>query len=189
VSVQLRLVSPPLPPPCDGDERFAAAVVTHEATLTAIALKLCRNRPDALDLVQDTFERALRAWDRLPLDANVQAWLVTILHRRFIDRCRRARRARLADATADRRVPVTPEPAVMSVWSGVTPEQVAAALATLDDEFRRAYVLYVVEGRTYQQIAEQLAIPRSTVGTRLLRARRKLRELLIGRDEPGEGAS
>jgi RNA polymerase sigma-70 factor, ECF subfamily len=183
VSVQLRLVPPPPPPPCDGDARFAEAVVAHEATLTAIALKLCRNRPDALDLVQDTFERALRAWHRLPTDANVQAWLVTILHRRFIDRCRRARRARLADATADRRAPAVTEPVGVSVWTGVTPEQVATALASLDDEFRRAYVLYVIEGRTYQQIAEQLAIPRSTVGTRLLRARRKLRELLVGREE------
>jgi RNA polymerase sigma-70 factor (ECF subfamily) len=160
-----------------GDARFAAAVRAHEPVLSAIAGRLSRDAADAADLVQDTFERALRAWDRLPEDANVRAWLVTILNRLFIDRCRRARHAPAVDV--DQLDPPCIEPAAPPVWANVTSEQLGHALDRLDHEFRRPYVLHAIEGRSYRDIADQLGIPANTVGTRLLRARRKLREILV----------
>ena len=51
------------------------------------------------------------------------------------------------------------------------------AVAKLDPEFRDIYRLHALEGRSYAEIAAQLDLPQNTVGTRLLRARKKLREL------------
>jgi RNA polymerase sigma-70 factor (ECF subfamily) len=171
-------------PEC-ADVRFAAAVRAYQPALTSLAFRLCRERADASDIVQDTFERAWRAWDRLPEDANVRAWLVTILNRLFIDRFRQARRAPTVDI--DHVELPCPEPAEVPAWANVTSEQVGAALAGLDAEFRAAYELHAIDGRSYLEIAEALRIPRSTVGTRLLRARRKLRELLVVEVEAGRG--
>jgi RNA polymerase sigma-70 factor (ECF subfamily) len=158
------------------EARFALAVAEHEGALVLLATRLARDPADAKDLVQDTFERALRAWDRLPADANVRAWLVTILHRLFIDRCRRAKRGAVVPLDQEHPgVEAPPPPA----WADVTSEQLGRAVAQLDDEFRRVYELHAVDGKSYKEIADALGIPGSTVGTRLLRARRRLKELLV----------
>ena len=159
--------------------RFEEAVRVHQSLLTRLAGRLCRSDADARDLVQDTFERALRAWHRLPDDANVRAWLVTILNNLFLDRCRRARRAPLLEGSGPIAVDQpSPETSAPQPWANVTTEQVRAAVCELDGEFRRAYELHLA-GRSYRQIAGELGIPTSTVGTRLLRARLKLKHILL----------
>jgi RNA polymerase sigma-70 factor, ECF subfamily len=158
--------------------RFEDAVRAHEPELTLLAKRLTSSIADARDLVQDTFERALRAWDRLPADSNVRGWLVTILHNLFIDRCRRAHRAPTSPIDDQLEAP-QPEELPAPPWADVTPEQLRAALRELDEEFRRAYELHALAGRTYRQIADELGIPVNTVGTRLMRARRKLRVILV----------
>src|SRR5205814_2372140 len=70
----------------------AAAVREHEVLLTTIARRLCANQADAADLVQDTYERALRGWDHYADRGTLRSWLVTILNNLFIDRCRKERR-------------------------------------------------------------------------------------------------
>ena len=71
-----------------------------------------------------------------------------------------------------------PEPTIAPVWTRVSNEQVAAALNELGSDFRRVYELHVL-GRSYDEIAAELHIAKPTVGTRLIRARRKLKEALL----------
>lgn len=154
------------------------ALRAHQPALLLLAERLCQNRPDAHDLVQDTFERALRAWRRLPPGANIRAWLAAILNNLFIDRRRRALRAPRVHTIGNIEVPA-PEARATPVWKEVTAEQVRAAIVELEDPFRCAYELHAFGGRSYREIADVLGIPTSTVGTRLLRARRMLRLLLL----------
>jgi len=74
---------------------FETIVATHGATV----LRVCRailTSVDADDAWSETFVAAMKAYPGLPSDANVQAWLVTIAHRKAIDVTRAAaRRARL----------------------------------------------------------------------------------------------
>ena len=164
------------------DATFVSAIREHEAALTVIARRLCGNQADAGDLVQETYERALRAWDRYADRGNLRGWLTAILNNRFLDRCRAARRAPLTVEIHERRLPA-PEPIPPPAWAQVTPEALAAALARIEDPFRVVYELHVA-GRSYDEIAAELGIPKSTVGTRLIRARRKLKNLLL--QDPGE---
>lgn len=153
----------------------------HQVALSRHAERLCRSHADACDLVQDTFERALRAWDRLPGDANVGGWLVTILGNLFLDRCRRARtmpRLYVAWPAGELDVPA-PETAAPRPWAEITEDQVRAAVSALESDFRLPYELHALEGRSYREIADELGIPTSTVGTRLSRARAKLRRALL----------
>jgi RNA polymerase sigma-70 factor (ECF subfamily) len=150
----------------------------HQAALEAFALKLCGNPPDAHDLVQDTFERALRKLATLQPGTNERAWLFTILHNLFIDRCRRKQRDPASANVAELDLPSPGEPEPPPAWTRLGAAEVRAAVAQLDDEFRRVYELHALEGRSYQEIAAALAIPQNTVGTRLLRARKKLKSIL-----------
>ncbi len=71
---------------------FAEIVCLHGPTV----LRVCRamvGRVDADDAWSETFLSALRAYPKLPADANVEAWLVTIAHRKVIDLVRKSQGA------------------------------------------------------------------------------------------------
>jgi RNA polymerase sigma-70 factor (ECF subfamily) len=160
-----------------GESTIAKAVRAHEGLLLATARRLCGNSADADDLVHDTYERALRGWDQYADRGNLKSWLMAILHNLFIDRCRKAKRDPKSEAIGDVEVPA-PEPSPPPAWAEVTTEQVARALGGIGDEFRSVYDLHVA-GRSYDEIASELGIAKATVGTRLLRARKKLKEALL----------
>jgi RNA polymerase sigma-70 factor (ECF subfamily) len=161
---------------------FARAVRDHKSLLAALARRLCDNDADAEDLVHDTFERALRAWDRNRDHADLRSWIVSILNHLFIDRCRKARR-RPRHETLDGLELSTPEPPPPPVWARISEQQIEAALASLDPELRDAYELRM-RGYSYERIAAELRIPKATVGTRLFRARRRLKAALQRQKAP-----
>ena len=63
-------------------------------------------------------------------------------------------------------------------WAHLSIDDVRAAIAALPDDVRDTYRLFALEGRDYVAISALQGIPKATVGTRIMRARRKLRELL-----------
>ncbi|WP_275900328.1 RNA polymerase sigma factor [Pyxidicoccus trucidator] len=179
--------SRPLSSPTLDSRWFAAFAREHEAALHATAMRLCGNATDARDLVQDTFERGLRNLARYKVGTDGRAWLLTILHHLFIDRCRSRTRERRADVSAEdmeERI-AAPEVEAAPAWASISPEQLREALEKIPEEFRTVYRLHALENRSYVEIAERLGIPKATVGTRLIRARRKLKELLMPQP-PGE---
>jgi RNA polymerase sigma-70 factor, ECF subfamily len=161
----------------EGD--LQAALADAEPTLMRLAARLCASRADTLELVQDTLQRATR--QGLPTGVrSPRAWLATVMHDRFVDRCRAAARRPSGEGPGDDHGDILPlevhppEPP----WNQITVEDIRDALDDIDPTFRDVYLAYTFDHRSYEQIAEQLAIQRVTVGTRLTRARRKLRDLL-----------
>lgn len=159
------------------EQAFAREVREHEAVLLAIARRLCANASDADDLVQETYERALRSLERYEDRGNLRSWLAAIMNNLFIDRCRKAKRAPKTEGIEELQI-ATPEPAAPPAWANVTPAEVRLALDKIGPEFRTVYELHA-RGRSYDEIARELGIPKATVGTRLIRARKKLKEILL----------
>jgi RNA polymerase sigma-70 factor (ECF subfamily) len=167
-------------PPAVANPRFDRFASELEPHLRVVAIRLCGNPADAADLVQDAFEKAYRNYDKLVPGTNPRAWAVTILHNLFIDRCRRSSREGKKVDVDD--VPLAapseedrgPEPA----WASLGPEDLRRALDQLEPDFKDVYRLHALENRSYKEISVALGIPAATVGTRLLRARDKLRKLL-----------
>jgi RNA polymerase sigma-70 factor, ECF subfamily len=159
---------------------FDALVKEHYAALLAAARRLTASPADAQDLVQDVAERALKAFDQLPAGSNVRGWLFTILNHAFIDRCRRKKLENVQPLTAeDAEVVSAPTAEEKGRWESVSVDQVAQAVKQLPEDFRRVYAMHSLEGKSYAEIAQTLGVPKATVGTRLIRARRRLRDLLI----------
>jgi RNA polymerase sigma-70 factor (ECF subfamily) len=153
-------------------------VSDYESVLFARAMRLARSHSDAWDLVQDTYERALRGQSSYQPGTNLRLWLMTIMYNLFLDRCRRQAREPRVMAIDEGDIP-NPESSSPEPWEGITPEQVHAAVADLERPFREVYELRLTSNCSYDEIADKLTIPRSTVGTRLLRARQKLRRTLL----------
>jgi RNA polymerase sigma-70 factor (ECF subfamily) len=161
-------------------------VSRYEAVLYARAMRLVRSRSDALDLLQDTYERALRGRASFQPGTNLRHWLMTIMYNLFLDRCRRLAREPRALCIDEHEV-ATPEPDAPAPWETITDDQIHAALADLEHPFREVYELRLLGNCSYDEIADRLTIPRSTVGTRLMRARRKLRQTLLSDDDSRRG--
>src|SRR5688572_20113400 len=146
----------------------------HAAFLRSLAHKLCRGQLDADDLVQDVFEKLLR--HPLPESANERAWLSRVMNNLFIDKVR-SRNARREDPIEED--PVSSAPVPGEWWETLSTADIRAQLPHLTDEQRETFVLFAFEGRTYDEIAAQLGIAKATVGTRILRARQRIRERLM----------
>lgn len=150
--------------------------------LLRMAERMCGNRADAEDVLQNTFLRAVSPG--IPSDVrNAAAWLTTMLKNALVDHCRKRIRGPSHEPMTDHHDGLTqlepdgPEPA----WSKITVDDIRDALDALEPVYREVYQLHTFEDRTYEQIAHQLGIQRVTVGTRLNRARKKLREILVAR--------
>jgi RNA polymerase sigma-70 factor (ECF subfamily) len=133
---------------------------------------------DAGDLLQDAYERALVAPGDLGPE-ELCRWLVKVIRHLAIDRARqrRSRRRRLYLYSADL-IPVVSDPEECSPWLALTADDVSSAVDKLGPPFREVFQLHTGDA-SLAQIAAALGIPPSTAGTRLHRARRKLRTLLV----------
>ncbi|EUA54480.1 RNA polymerase sigma factor, sigma-70 family protein [Mycobacterium xenopi 4042] len=118
----------------------------------ATVLRVCRavvGADDAEDAWSETFLSALRAYPRLPPGTNVEAWLVTIAHRRALDAGRaRSRRPVPTSNIADRPA-ASSDPAArdQSLWT---------AVARLPDKQRLAVAYHHIAGLPFAEIAELL---------------------------------
>lgn len=126
---------------------FEHVVATHGATV----LRVCRavvGPDDAEDAWSETFLAALRAYPQLAPGANLEAWLVTIAHRKAIDLWRARRR---------RPTPVEhlPEPAEQAepAESDRPGAEVWSVVATLPDKQRQAIGYHYLGGLPFAQVA------------------------------------
>jgi RNA polymerase sigma-70 factor (ECF subfamily) len=163
-------------------EDLEAVFAEVRPALLRMAERLCGNSSDAEELLQETFLRAMR--HGIPPDVrNVAAWLTTTLKNLIIDHLRKIKRRPSHESITDNHEGLTqldpdgPEPE----WTKITLDDIRDSLGAIELVYREVYRLRTFENLSYEQIAERLGIPRVTVGTRLNRARSKLREVLVAR--------
>ena len=149
--------------------RFEKLVEAVSSDLYRYAFSLCRNRPMAEDLVQETFMRAWRFLDSLRDEKKAKSWLMTTLRREFARQFERYQ-PRFDDVELEQ----------IAGSDGVNAEVLAVrrGLAKLPDKYREVLVLQVIGGYTGEEMALMLELPRATVNTRLFRARQQLRVIL-----------
>ena len=119
-------------------------------TYASMVLRVCRavaGSDEADDAWSETFLAALKAYPRLPGDANVEAWLVTIAHRRSIDVVR-ARKRRPEP------VPTLPEGAQRTPQANDLREGIDAAFGALTPRQRQAVACHYVAGLPYRDVAK-----------------------------------
>jgi len=162
----------------------------HMQALYSAALRMTRNPADAEDLVQETFLKAYRAFDRYEDGTNIRAWLYKILTNTFINSYRAAkRRPEKADVEdvedlylyhriGDLQASGAGRSAEDEVFEHFTDDEVKKAIESLPEAFRIAVLLADVEGFSYKEIAEITDVPIGTVMSRIHRGRKALQKAL-----------
>lgn len=168
--------SSPTGAPFDGAD---AIVRRFGPRLYQYARHLACNATDASDLVQDTFEKCLRRMPANLSPMNVQSWLQVTLRNRYVD-LRRTRQRRRQVALYDLPLPVSilDEQEENERWSRVDPADLWRCVQRLNPVLRQVFLLRNRDRRSHAEIAVELSIPVSTVGTRCHRAAKHLRKML-----------
>lgn len=172
----------------------ATLAIPLQPILLSQAHRLAANDADARDLVQDTMERVLRTPAVPTNDFEFRRWVRRVMTNLWIDRVR-ARNARRHVPFCDQGV--NPEALGATSdstdrpggWRDLSVVDVARALEDVPEPFRSAFQGHVFEHRSYVELAREMGIRPATIGTRVLRARRQLRDILqgrlrVGRDRP-----
>lgn len=167
---------------------FADLVRKYQDRIYNTCWRICGHPEDARDLTQEVFLKAFESMETFRGKSGFYTWIFRIAVNMAISQRRKSARRRTvsADGNPDSqaagllrlvRDESTPDPAA-SCEDGETHEQVAAALAELDDDYRSVIVLRDIEGFDYQEIADVLELAVGTVKSRIHRGRLALRKLM-----------
>jgi RNA polymerase sigma-70 factor (ECF subfamily) len=168
---------------------FEQTALIHLDFLYNLALKITRNEDDAQDLVQETFMRAYRFFDKYEPGTNCKAWLYRILKNTFINHYRKQHRRPsevdfdAIEETQETQVKQTglkqgdPEETLLN---SMLKKDVRQAFAQLPQDYREALFLSLVEGFSYREIAEIMKCPIGTVMSRIHRGRKLMQRELKG---------
>ncbi|HET97314.1 MAG TPA: sigma-70 family RNA polymerase sigma factor [Desulfurivibrio alkaliphilus] len=152
--------------------------------LYRLAWRLCANRDDAEDLVQDLLVKLYPRLEKLAEVEELRPWLARSLRNLYADRLRRLGRRPVQDwdveleEVSDPRssVPMEPEAALARRQ---LQGRVTQALALLNEDQRQLIGFHDMEGYTLPELELILGTPLGTLKSRLHRARARLKELLV----------
>lgn len=163
--------------------------MTYMDHLYTMAFYLAKERHDAQDIVQETYARALGAYEQFTLGTNMKAWLTKILYNFFFNHVQQKKKwVAVKDRTDEGddgpdywdRVPTDNPGPESQILLKERNTKITAALSKIPEEFRAAILLVDIGDFSYAEAAEILSCPVGTVRSRLSRGRRLLYQLLMG---------
>jgi RNA polymerase sigma-70 factor, ECF subfamily len=168
---------------------FEAAAMPFVDALYNTAYRMTRNAEDAEDLVQETYLKAYRYYDKFEEGTNFKAWLFKIMKNTFINNYRKKQQAPALSDFAEieesfenqvsedaTRQTKNPEEELLE---NVLDEDVQRSLDKLPPDYRMVVILADLEGFSYKEIADILEVPVGTVMSRLYRGRRLLERAML----------
>jgi RNA polymerase sigma-70 factor, ECF subfamily len=163
-------------------KEFEREAIPHMDALYNFALRMTDDSDDADDLVQDTFLKAFRFFDKFEKGTNSKAWLFRIMKNTFINTYRK--KSKEPDKVDYEEVenfyenvkPSSTDSAHLEkeIYDNLLDDEISAAIASLPDDFKTVIILSDIEGFTYDEIADFVDCPVGTVRSRLHRARKML---------------
>ncbi|RMD92867.1 MAG: sigma-70 family RNA polymerase sigma factor [Calditrichaeota bacterium] len=168
---------------------FESLAFRHMDALYSTALRLTKNQLDAEDLLQDTYLRAFRFYDKFSPGTNFKAWIFKILTNTFINRYRKKLREpqkiefEKIEFSYSEDLNHKDEAKYQAnvdyeVYNEIFDDKIKEALDRLSEDFRMVVILCDIHGFSYKEIADMIGIPIGTVMSRLSRGRKQLQKYL-----------
>jgi RNA polymerase sigma-70 factor (ECF subfamily) len=168
---------------------FDSLAMPYLDSLYNTAYRMTRSAEDAEDLVQETYFKAFKYYDKFEEGTNLKAWLFKILKNTFINNYRKKKLeprsvdfAEIEDSferIVRRDASEQPADPESEYFNGVLDDDVKKALDLLPYDYRMVVILADLEDFSYKEIAEILDCPVGTVMSRLYRGRKLLEKALL----------
>jgi RNA polymerase sigma factor (sigma-70 family) len=158
---------------------FNTSLIGLKPNLQRFAMSLTSDRDTALDLVQDTYVKAITYKDKFADYTNLKAWVFTIMKNTFINNYRRSiKENTIIDGTQDLYYLNQPnDKGSISPESNYAEGEIEKAIDSLEDEFRIPFRMHI-NGYKYKEIADELGLKIGTVKSRIFFTRQKLMSIL-----------
>jgi RNA polymerase sigma-70 factor, ECF subfamily len=163
-----------------GDKRaFERLYDSLAGPVYGLIYRVVRDFAQAEEVSQDVMLEVWRSAARFsPARGSAVAWVMTIAHRRAVDRVRSAAAAAAREQKAAQWQPPDPGDLADSVAAGIAREQVRRCLEGLTQPQRESITLAYYGGYSYRQIAGRLGVALSTVKTRIRAGLTRMRDCL-----------
>ncbi len=163
---------------------FNNNLIGMRSNLQRFAMSLTSDRDTALDLVQDTYLKAITHKELFVDYTNLKAWVFTIMKNTFINNYRRnVKENTIIDGTRDLYYINMPhDKGYISPESQYTESEIEKAIDSLDDDFRIPFRMHL-DGYKYKEISEKLGLKIGTVKSRIFFTRQKLMLMLKDYDK------
>jgi RNA polymerase sigma factor (sigma-70 family) len=154
---------------------FNTRIINEKGPLKNFAVSLTHNADDALDLLQDTYLKALSYRSKFEDNTNLRAWLFTIMKNTFINAYRRNVKTRQLISKGD-------EVALNRAFrqnsydhceSRMNAKEIIKQIQALPDDYKVPFTRYYT-GFKYEEIAKQMSLPLGTIKSRIFLARKIL---------------
>jgi RNA polymerase sigma factor (sigma-70 family) len=145
--------------------------------MMGVCMRYAGSDDEALDLLHEGFIKVFQNISKYKAGTSLAAWIRTIMVNNCIDFYRKAIRRRTSDIEKAYNVS-SDEPDPLSVY---TEKEILFAVQTLSPAYRAVFNLYVVEGYSHKEIADQLDINESTSRSNLVKARTKLQQYFVAK--------
>lgn len=163
-------------------EDFEREAVPHMDALFNFALKMTGDSDEADDLVQETYLKAFRFFDKFEKGTNCKAWLFRIMKNTYINKYRKETKEpdkvdyEEVENFYENVKPSSTDSAHLErdIYDNLLDDELSEAINSLPDDFKTVVILCDIEGFTYEEIADFIDVPVGTVRSRLHRARKML---------------
>lgn len=154
---------------------FNTRIIQEKSSLKNFALSLTHNVDDALDLLQDTYVKAITYRSKFEESSNLKAWLFTIMKNTFINSYRRNTKTKQLISKGD-------DIAMNRAFkqnsydhseSRLNAKEIIRQIEMLDDEYKVPFTRHYT-GYKYEEIAKEMSLPLGTVKSRIFIARKIL---------------
>jgi RNA polymerase sigma factor (sigma-70 family) len=158
---------------------FNNSLIGMKSNLQRFAMSLTSDRESALDLVQDTYLKAITYKDKFVDYTNLKAWVFTIMKNTFINNYRHnLKESRLVDGTQDLyNINMPYDKGYVSPESTYAESEIEKAIDSLSDDSRILFKMHI-NGFKYKEIADSLNLKIGTVKSRIFFTRQKLMVIL-----------
>jgi RNA polymerase sigma factor (sigma-70 family) len=162
---------------CINNERWAQKRLYEDnySNLMSVSMRYAGTQEDALDILHESFIKVFKNIHLFNPGTSIQAWMKRIVINTAIDYYRKEMR-RKSDSLD---LAVTAASDIPDAVSHLTSEEILKALQRLPGSYRSVFNLYVIEGYSHKEISEMLHINESTCRSNLVKARNKLKAMLI----------
>jgi len=150
----------------------------YAGVMLSVCRRYTRHQMEAEDILQDAMIKVFRNIDRFKFEGSFEGWIRRIVVNTALKNYQKSSFQK-EQIGLESYQEGTMEP---EAFSKLQEEELMNLIATLPDGYRIVFNLYIIEGFSHKEIAEQLGIKESTSRSQLVKARRMLQELLVKRN-------
>ena len=165
---------------CLANEEWALKALYQEyyPVMLPVCLRYANNYDDALDILHEGFIKVFRHISKYKAGTSLGSWIRRIMINTSIDYYRKVKRRRTENLETAYGQSIKGADAI----SDLSTQEIMKALQSLTPAYRSVFNLYVIEGYSHKEVGELLGITESTSRSNLVKARTKLKQILLAKD-------